>query len=80
MSNGSTTYVGMDTAKKSIQVAMLLPERDKPLEWEVANDARGLKRLKQKFQPLVSCACATRRGRAATRCSAISAQQASTAL
>jgi transposase len=40
----------MDTAKKSIQVAMLLPERDKPLEWEVANDARGLKRLKQKFQ------------------------------
>jgi transposase len=40
----------MDTAKKSIQVAMLLPERDKPIEWEVANDARGLKRLKRKLQ------------------------------
>lgn len=48
--NSSITYVGMDTAKKSIQVAMLLPERDKPIEWEEANDARGLKRLKRKLQ------------------------------
>jgi hypothetical protein len=28
VSSASTTYVGMDTAKKSVQVAMLLPERD----------------------------------------------------
>ena len=47
--NSSTTYVGMDTAKKSIQVAMLLPERDKPIEWEETNDARGIKRLKRKL-------------------------------
>ena len=38
---GSTTDVGLDTSKKSIQVAMLLPGRREPVEWELANEPRG---------------------------------------
>jgi hypothetical protein len=38
MAIGSTTDVGMDTSKKSIQVTMLLPGRRDPQEWELANE------------------------------------------
>jgi hypothetical protein len=65
----------MDTAKKSIQVAMLLPERDKPIEWEETNDARGLKRLTASShgRPRVPCACVTKPAPVATCFSEISA-------
>lgn len=46
---GSTTDVGMDTSKKSIQVAMLLPGRREPVEWELANEAAAVKRLAKRL-------------------------------
>jgi hypothetical protein len=39
------TFVGMDTAKESIQVAMLMPEGERFIEWQERNDPRGMRRL-----------------------------------
>ena len=36
----STTDVGLDSSKKSIQVAILLPGRREPVEWDLANRAQ----------------------------------------
>jgi transposase len=44
------TYVGMDVHKKSIQVAMLLPDRMTPVIWDVINEERAVKRLCRKLQ------------------------------
>jgi len=44
------TFVGMDAHKKSINVAMLLPEADKPLQWQVANEPSAIKRLIRKLE------------------------------
>ena len=49
MTIGSTTDVGMDTSKKSIQVAMLLPGRREPVEWELANEPQAVKRLAKRL-------------------------------
>ncbi|MBI4538656.1 MAG: transposase [Gemmatimonadetes bacterium] len=49
MAIGSTTDVGMDTSKKSIQVAMLLPGRRDPQEWELANEPQAVKRLAKRL-------------------------------
>jgi transposase len=46
---GSTTDVGLDTSKKSIQVAMLLPGRREPVEWELANEPAAVKRLAKRL-------------------------------
>jgi transposase len=35
----------MDTAKESIQVAMLMPEGERFIEWQERNDPRGMRRL-----------------------------------
>ena len=44
------TWVGLDTHKATIQVAMLLPGRDGPVEWQVANEPAAVKRLAHKVQ------------------------------
>jgi hypothetical protein len=46
---GSTTDVGLDTSKKSIQVAMLLPGRRESVEWELANEPVAVKRLAKRL-------------------------------
>jgi transposase len=46
---GSTTDVGLDTSKNTIQVAMLLPGRREAVEWEVANEPRAVKRLAKRL-------------------------------
>jgi transposase len=46
---GSTTDVGLDTSKKAIQVAMLLPGRREPVEWELANEPAAVKRLAKRL-------------------------------
>jgi hypothetical protein len=35
----------LDTSKKSIDVCVLLPDRDKALEWKEPNEKRAVKRL-----------------------------------
>src|SRR5256885_15026248 len=42
------TWVGLDAHKKSISVAMLLPEGRQALEWEVPNEPAAVKRLAPK--------------------------------
>lgn len=43
------TYVGMDSHKKDIQVAMLLPDIYKPVEWTVANEPKAIRRMVKKI-------------------------------
>lgn len=50
MRNSNTTYVGLDTAKRSIQVAMLTPNRDTPIEWELVNEPRAIRKLIKKLK------------------------------
>ena len=50
MSESNTTYVGLDTSKKSIQVAMLRPGCQEPLEWETANEPRAVRRLAKRLK------------------------------
>jgi transposase len=42
--------VGLDTAKKSIQVAVVKPGERDVVEWQEPNDARGVKRLVKRLQ------------------------------
>ncbi|PYQ15790.1 MAG: IS110 family transposase [Acidobacteria bacterium] len=44
------TFVGLDTHKESIPVAMLLPEQVKPVEWTVTNERASVKRMVRKVQ------------------------------
>ena len=44
------TWVGLDTHKATIQVAMLLKGRDGPVDWQVANEPAAVKRLAHKVQ------------------------------
>lgn len=39
------TFVGMDVHKRSISIAMLLPGREVPIQWEIANEPRAVKRM-----------------------------------
>ena len=43
------TYVGMDSHKKDIKVAMLLPDIYKPVEWTVANEPKAIRRMVKKI-------------------------------
>ena len=45
----NSTYVGMDDHKKSISVAVLLPSGE-VVEWQIANEARSIKRMVKKLQ------------------------------
>jgi transposase len=49
MEMSSTTHVGLDTSKKSIQVAMLLPGRREPVQWELANESAAVRRLAKRL-------------------------------
>ena len=40
----------MDVHKKNIAVAMLLPQKDKPVEWTVANESKAVRRMVKKFE------------------------------
>jgi transposase len=44
------TYVGLDTSKKSIQVAMFKPGEKDAVDWQEANDTRGVKRLVKRLK------------------------------
>ena len=50
MRENSTTYVGLDTSKRSIQVAMLKPGCQEPVEWETANEPRAIRRLVKRLK------------------------------
>src|SRR5437667_12694903 len=41
----ASTFVGLDVHKETIAVAVLRPEHEVPLEWQVANDPTALRRL-----------------------------------
>lgn len=45
----SITWVGLDAHKKSIAVAMLLPNQKDPIQWEVANTEPEIRRLARKL-------------------------------
>lgn len=42
------TWVGMDAHKETIQVTMLVPGHEAPIEWQVANEPGAVKRLARK--------------------------------
>lgn len=50
MSANGITFVGMDAHKKAINVAMLLPGQNKPVEWQLANEPAAIRRLAKKLQ------------------------------
>lgn len=50
MSLHGITFVGMDAHKKAINVAMLLPGQDEPVEWQLANEPAAIRRLARKLQ------------------------------
>lgn len=50
MAKHAITYVGMDAHKKAINVAMLLPDKDGPVEWQVANEPAAIRRLAKKLE------------------------------
>jgi hypothetical protein len=41
----SITWVGLDAHKESIQVAMLIPGKGEPLEWQLANEPQAVRHL-----------------------------------
>jgi hypothetical protein len=41
----TTTFVGLDTHKVSISVAMLIPGEGKPVEWQCTNDRASVRRM-----------------------------------
>jgi len=49
MGNGST-YVGIDASKKVNQVAMLVRTEKSPVEFQVSNDAKGIRRLARRLK------------------------------
>src|SRR5262249_61751109 len=44
------TWVGLDAHKATIQVAMLLPGRAEPVQWQLANEPRDVRRMARKIQ------------------------------
>lgn len=50
MGTDGITFVGMDAHKKAINVAMLLPGRKDPVEWQVANEPAAVRRLAKKLE------------------------------
>ena len=50
MVTNGITFVGMDAHKKAINVAMLLPGQNEPVEWQLANEPAAIRRLAKKLQ------------------------------
>ena len=46
----STTFVGLDAHKKTIEVAMFLPGRNDPVEWQVVHEGASVRRMAKKIQ------------------------------
>lgn len=66
--NEGITYVGMDVHKKDISVAMLLPGKDSPVQWKVANEPKAVRRMVKKMVRLLErCGAVTKPGHADTR-------------
>lgn len=49
MDSNATTYVGLDAHKRTVAVAMLLPGRSEPIEWQEAHDATVARRLARRL-------------------------------
>ena len=49
MDRDSITYVGLDVHKSTVAVAMLLPGRTEPVEWQEPHDATVARRLARRF-------------------------------
>jgi len=49
VNSNAITFVGMDAHKKAINVAMLLPGTDKPVEWQVTHEPAAVRRLAKKL-------------------------------
>jgi hypothetical protein len=65
------TFVGMDSHKVAIKLAVLVPGETKPVEWQLSNEKAAVRRMVRKVQRLdrAKCVSATKRVPAATRCS-----------
>jgi len=48
--NQGITFVGLDAHKQSISVAMLLPDREAAIEWELVNEAAAVRRMVRKVE------------------------------
>ena len=55
MDSNATTYVGLDAHKRTVAVAMLLPGRSEPIEWQEAHDATVARRLVREAPGPVEC-------------------------
>ena len=44
------THVGLDAHMRMLQVSMLLPGKDLPLEWQVANENGAIRRMVKKIR------------------------------
>lgn len=44
------TFVGLDAHKRAINVAMLLPGEEKPIEWQSLNETAALKRMLRRIE------------------------------
>ena len=44
------TWVGLDAHKSAINVAMYLPGSEKPVEWQLANEAAAVRRMVRKVE------------------------------
>ncbi len=44
-----STFVGLDVHKMWIQIAMLLPGQDAPVEWRIPNEANAIRRMLQRI-------------------------------
>ena len=65
-----TTYVGIDAHKKDLFVAMLRGTQPTPVTWQLANEAKAVRRLVRKLEresPAQS-ACSMKPAHVATRC------------
>lgn len=47
-----TTFVGLDAHKDSISVAVLLPDREEPIEWQLSNESAAIKRMAKRIREL----------------------------
>lgn len=52
-----TTWVGLDTHRKTIAIAMFGPEGGAPVEWQIVNEATAVRRLIRKLQALQDVQC-----------------------
>jgi hypothetical protein len=47
-----TTFVGLDVHKPWINVAVLLPDHDTPIEWRITNEAQAIRKMLKRVTSL----------------------------